>query len=343
MPKKDDRFVMEPIPHLRDTDSTTKMMWTATAALAPLAAASVWIHGLRTAWMFLSSSAAAVLTEWAWLRVRFRRPCPPPADGSATLTGVLLAMCLPVGVPAWMPAAGAALAVSLGKQAFGGLGSNPLNPALLGRLLLSLTVPSAFAPNPAAADALTAATPLARWRACRDILTHADAHAADRIADATLTLARLAESIPGRFIAHPGACPGETSALLVLFGAGLLLYRRVIGWKIPIAGLLSAVLLFWAVGGTDGAFTGDPLLFVPQGGFLFVLFFMATDPVTSPIRPVDRWLFGAGFGCLTVCLRLWGPWAEGAGPALLILNGINAVCLGRIRGLGRAAERADGK
>ncbi len=320
------RFLRESFPFIRDNDSVRKMMWTTAAALAPLAAASVWTYGFRAAWFIGSAVTAAFAAEWAAQSLR-RRPLttPPPSDGSAFLTGLLLSLSLPVPAPLWMPAAGAVLAVVLGKQVFGGLGRNPLNPALFGRLMLMLVYPAAFTSDWLAPDSLTAASPLIRWRAGYTVLMRPESQSADRIADATMTLSRLIETLPGRFVAHPGSCLAETSMLLVLFGAGILLYRRVIGWKIPIAGLLSSVLLSWAFGGTDGAFSGDPLLFLPHGAFLFMLFFMATDPVTSPVRPVNRWLFGAGFGGLMVLLRLWGPWPEGAGIALLLMNGIHAL------------------
>lgn len=320
------RFLSASIPYIRDNDSVRKMMWTTAAALAPLAAASVWIHGLRAAWFILSAVTAASAAEWAAQSLRRRRmTAPPPSDGSAFLTGLLLSLSLPLNAPLWMPAAGAVLAVGLAKQVFGGLGRNPLNPALCGRLLLMLVHPAAFVSDWRAPDGLTAASPLIRWRAGHTVLMRPETQSADRIADATMTLSRLIETLPGRFVAHPGSCMAETSTLLILFGAGILLYRRVIGWKIPIAGLLSSVALFWAMGGTDGLFSGDPLLFLPHGAFLFMLFFMATDPVTSPVRPLHRWLYGAGFGGLTVLLRLRGPWPEGAGIALLLMNGVHAL------------------
>ncbi len=320
------RFPGGSAPFIRDNDSVRKMMWTTAAALAPLAAASVWTHGLRAAWFILSAVIAASAAEWAAQSLRRGHvTTPPPSDGSAFLTGLLLSLSLPLAAPLWMPAAGAVLAVGLARLVFGGLGGNPLNPALCGRFMLMLVVPAAFASDWRAPDGLTAASPLIRWRAGHAVLMRPESQSADRIADATMTLSRLIESLPGRFTAHPGSCAAETSTLLILFGAGILLYRRVIGWKIPIAGLLSSIALFWVFGGTDGVFSGDPLLFLPHGAFLFMLFFMATDPVTSPVRPVHRWLFGAGFGGLTVLLRLRGPWPEGAGIALLLMNGIHAL------------------
>jgi electron transport complex protein RnfD len=330
MPAGNVRFLRESPPFFHDTDSVRKMMWTTAAALAPLAAASIWIHGLRAAWMIASSVLAAFAAEWAAGNLR-RKQATMPSDGSAVLTGLILSLSLPVRVPLWMPAAGALLAIGLGKQVFGGLGRNPMNPALCGRFLLMLVLPSAFGWDWRVPDGLTSASPLIRWRAAQAVLSQPETQSADRITESTMTLSRLIETLPGRFVAHPGSCLAETSALLILFGAGLLLYRRVIGWKIPMAGLLSSALLFWTVGGTDGVFSGDPLLFIPHGAFLYMLFFMATDPVTSPIRPMDRWLFGAGFGGLSVMLRLWGPWAEGAGLALLLMNGINAVLFSRRR------------
>jgi len=316
-------FVADSIPHLHDSDSTTKMMWSVVLSLVPLALAACWVHGFHAVWILSSSIGVAVLTER--LFDRFRGNPATIQDGSACVTGMLLALSLPYRLPWWMPALGSVVAIGLAKKAFGGLGANPVNPALLGRLFLQLIQPSFFWAGLDSIDGLTAATPLTRFRIAREILVNTAAHPADRITDATVTVSELYGSVTDGFVVRYAACLGETSMLLLLFAAGFLLYRRVIGWKIPLAAIVSSGLLFWVIGGAEGLFSGNPLFQLSTGGLVFAVFLMATDPVTSPVRAKDRLIFGAGCGILTVIFRLWGPHPEGVGYAVVIMNLIHTV------------------
>jgi Na+-translocating ferredoxin:NAD+ oxidoreductase subunit D len=316
-------FVTDAFPHVHDGDSTKKMMWTVVFSLVPLALAACWVRGFGAVWILSTSIGAAVLTELAFDRSLRRHPA--VRDGSACVTGMLLALSLPFQIPWWMPALGAAAAVGLAKKAFGGLGANPVNPALFGRLFLQLVHPAAFWPGLVGIDGLTAATPLTRFRIARDILVNTAGHPAERIADAALTVSDLYGSAADGFVARHSACLGETSMLLLLFAAGFLLYRRVIGWKIPSAAIVSSGILFWVAGGTEGFFSGNPIFQLSAGGLVFAFFFMATDPVTSPVRAKDRLIFGAGCGILTVIFRLWGPHPEGVGYGVVIMNLIHAL------------------
>jgi Na+-translocating ferredoxin:NAD+ oxidoreductase subunit D len=316
-------FVAGPFPHVHDSDSVSKMMWTVTGSLLPLSLAACWINGFQAVWILCSSIASAVLTEFIFNRAR---GVPPTLrDGSACVTGLLLALSLPVRSAWWMPPLGSIAAVGLAKEAFGGLGANPVNPALFGRLLLQLVHPAAFWPRIPAVDGLTQATPLLRYRAARDILVNASAHPAERVAEASVSVSEICGSAFDGFIARHSACLGETSMLLLLFAIGFLLYRRVIGWKIPLAAVVSSSVLFWVVGGTEGAFSGNLFFNVSAGGLVLASFLMATDPVTSPVRAKDRLIFGAGCGILTVIFRLWGPHPEGVGYAIVMMNLIHHV------------------
>ena len=308
----------ESIPHLFDRDSTSKMMWTVSLSLLPVSLAACFVHGAAAWIIFLAAIGSAVLTERLFNGIR-REPS-TIRDGSAFVTGLLLALSLPSGIPWWMPVLGAFAAVGLAKQSFGGLGANPVNPALFGRLLLMLIRPGTFWPALDGVDGLTAATPLTRFRIAREILSNSSIQPADRVTDATVCVSGLYGSFADGSILRHSACLGETSLLLLLFAAGFLIYRRVIGWKIPLATLVSSGLLFWIFGGTEGILSGNPFFHLSQGGLFFAACFMATDPVTSPVRAKDRLIFGAGCGILTVIFRLWGPHPEGVSYAVVIMN-----------------------
>jgi electron transport complex protein RnfD len=317
------RFRTERFPHILDGDSTTKMMWTVALSLLPVSLAACFVHGARAGFILLFSIGAAVLSERLFNAIRHETAT--VGDGSAFVTGLLLALSLPSRIAWWMPVLGAFTAIGLAKEAFGGLGANPVNPALIGRLLLMLIRPGAFWPDFDGIDGLTAASPLTRFRIAREILSNSSIHPADRVADATVSVSGLYDSFADGSILRHSACLGETSLLLLLFAAGFLLYRRVIGWKIPLAMLVSSGILFWIFGGVEGILSGNPFFHLSQGGLLLAACFMATDPVTSPVRAKDRLIFGAGCGILTVIFRLWGPHPEGVSYAVVIMNLIHTV------------------
>ena len=312
------RFLTEPFPHLVDNDSTSKMMWTVSLSLFPVSLSACFVHGAAAAAILLSSVGVAVLSERLFNAIR-REPS-TVGDGSAFVTGLLLGLSLPAHLPWWIPVLGAFTAVGFAKQAFGGLGANPVNPALTGRLLLMLIRPGVFWPEFSGVDGLTAATPLTRFRIAREILANSSVHPADRVTDATVAVSGLYGSFADDSILRHSACLGETSLLLLLFAAGFLIYRRVIGWKIPLAMLVSSGILFWIFGGVEGILSGNPFFQLSQGGLFLAACFMATDPVTSPVRAKDRLIFGAGCGILTVIFRLWGPHPGGVSYAVVIMN-----------------------
>jgi Na+-translocating ferredoxin:NAD+ oxidoreductase subunit D len=322
------RFGRGTAPHRLDDDSTSAMMASVCLALIPVLAAALWAHGLRCLIVMALSVGSALAAEAAvTLPARGRLNL---LDGSALVTGLLTACVFPAATPPYIPAAAAAFAVLVGKQLFGGLGSNPFNPALVGRLFASTLWPAALHPGArvwqAGVDAATAATPLGAFRHVREVLAAgSDAVGADQAADAALAVSRLFETTSERFLFWTGGCIGETSGLLLLAGAGFLVYRRVIGLKIPLAFLCAAGIMAWAFAGLNGPWTGDPVFQWSSGGMLFAAFFMATDPVTSPVTTSSRIAFGACCGALCMALRLWGPSPEGAATAVLLANAMNAL------------------
>jgi len=269
---------------------------------------------------------AALLTELG-ANLLLKQPL-TISDGSAVITGLLLAYNVPAEVPLWLPAVGGFVSIAIGKMVFGGLGYNPLNPALVGRAFLVASWPvhmTVFSTIPkggtlSGIDVMTGATPLAAFKAARAVLLNSTEFTADRLTEATQVVSKLYSSHSQLFFGRIGGCIGETSALLLLIGAVFLMYRRIIGWKIPFAYVGTVALLTWIFGGTDGFFTGDALFHVLSGGLILGAFYMATDMVSSPITYKGRLIFGVGCGILTVIIRLWGGYPEGVSYSILLMN-----------------------
>lgn len=298
--------VVSASPHLRAGLSAERIMWLVVAALIPVAAAGVYFFGWHALWIILVSMVTAVLTE-AITRLLLKRPV-TIGDGSAAVTGLLLALTLPPTVPLWIPAAGSAFAIVLGKQIYGGLGYNPFNPALIGRAFLLASWPTLMVKwvwpadaldwamdSTAAAlgisvDAVSGATPLGLW-----------ADGITRIPYLQLYLGNIAGSL------------GETSALAILLGGLFLLVYRIIDWRIPVSYLGTVSLLAFLMG-------QDPLFHLLAGGLMLGAFFMATDYVTSPVTPRGRLLFGIGCGLFTMLIRMYGGLPEGVCYSILLMN-----------------------
>ncbi len=253
-------------------------------ALVPAATLAVFFFGLRALGLMLVAVVAAVATE-ALLQKLSGRPV-TIRDYSAAVTGLLVAFGVPAGLPLWIVAIGAAIAIAIGKQVFGGLGNNPFNPALVGRAVLLASWPAQMTTWVAPFTFLTSATPLGGGA---------------RPAYSTLFLG----AVPGSL--------GETSALALLVGGLYLIWRGIIDWRIPV-GFVGTVAVFSAV------FGGDPLFHVLAGSLLLGAFFMATDPVTSPMTSWGRLIMGVGCGLITAIIRLWGGYPEGVTYAILIMN-----------------------
>jgi electron transport complex protein RnfD len=250
------------------------------------------------------------------------------SDGSALLTGILLAYNLPTDVPLWLPATGAFFGVLVGKQLFGGLGYNPMNPALIGRAFLMASWPTymtVFRVLPkngtlSGIDNVTSATPLNVFSQAREILTHSASYSTEQFVQAQETISQLYHAHPDLFFGRIGGCLGETSAFLLLIGAVFLMYKRIIGWKIPFSYVITVALMTWMFGGVEGLFTGNPLFHILSGGVILGAFYMATDMVTSPVTFKGRLIFGTGCGLITVVIRLWGGYPEGVSYAILLMN-----------------------
>lgn len=297
------QLIVTESPHTRHKSSAAEIMLDVIIALIPALIAGVIVFGYRAALLAIVCVASAVFFEWAWCKI-VKKPS-AIGDFSAAVTGLLLALNLPVTIPYWMAIIGALFAIIVVKQFFGGLGHNFMNPALAARAFLLTSWAQAMTTwvEPFAklnfwnnADAVTSATPLAAIKGGGEMASYLDL-----------------------FLGNVGGCIGEVSALAILLGAGYLLWRRVITIKIPLTYILTVAVITFIFGG-DGFFTGDALYHVLSGGLLFGAFFMATDYVTTPCTPMGQTVFAIGCGVLTAVIRLWGGYPEGVSYSILLMN-----------------------
>lgn len=319
------QFYVSSAPHISDKDSVQKIMFDVVLALVPAVIASIYFFGIRSALIILITVASCLITEAVVQRL-MKKPI-TISDGSAIVTGILLAFNLPVKVPWWMPIVGSVFAIGIGKHTFGGLGYNPMNPALLGRAFLLASWPQSMTSSIFTApfggtlagvtiDGFTSATPLEVMKNAQKIL----AENASNVTDATNAISQLTGSYDLLFWGRVGGCLGETSAFALLIGAIYLLYKRRIGLKIPFSFIGTAALLTWIFGGAKGLLTGDPIFHVLAGGLILGAFFMATDMVTSPVTFWGRIIFGIGCGVITVIIRQIGGYPEGVSYSILLMN-----------------------
>ena len=290
-----DKFTMSSSPHVRSPESTGRIMTDVIIALLPATAAGVYFFGLHAFWVVLACVGTAILAE-AVIQLLMKKKV-TAFDGSAALTGLLLALNLPPSVPLWIPALGAAFAIAIVKQAFGGLGHNFVNPALAARAFLVVSWPIAMTTWTMPADAVSTATPLT----------------ALKMGSAPLT------PYLDMAIGNIGGCIGETSAIALIIGGLYLIVRRVIDWRIPGVYVATVALITW-VAGPAGLFTGDALYHILGGGLMIGAIYMATDYTTSPMTNNGKIIFALGCGVLTSVIRLWGGYAEGVSYSILLMN-----------------------
>ncbi len=293
-------------------------MWTVVVCLLPPLILSVFVFGIQTLFITLVSVASCAATE-AVTQKLLHRPI-TIRDGSAVVTGLLLAYVIPPAVSFWIPILGAVMSIYIAKHLLGGIGFNIFNPALIGRAFLVATFPvamtsawlvpirdfSIFKYAGGGIDAVSTATPLY-------VLKHYG------MAEVTARFGSTLKIYGDFFLGWQPGCIGETSALLLILGGLFLLYKGYITWHIPVSILFTVGLLTWVFGG-DKPFTGDPILAVISGGLMLGAIFMATDYVTSPTQPTAKLIFGAGIGILTVLIRLKGGYPEGICYAILLMN-----------------------
>jgi len=322
-------FTISGSPHVHSDNSTKKLMYNVIYAMIPAILISVYFFGMDAARVILISVIASLLFEYLIQKYLIKGPA-TITDGSAIITGVLLAFNVPSDLPTIIVVIGAFVAIAIGKMSFGGLGKNIFNPALVGRVFLLISFPVQMTrwpiPKPLFAqgltDAITGPTPLG---ALKEELKKGDT--VQQIMDNGVTFIengkQVVYHIPSymdSLLGDMGGSLGEISAIAILIGAIYMLLKKVITWEIPTAYIGSVIIFSGILWMVDPAHYVNPLFHLLTGGLMLGAFFMATDMVTSPMSPKGQLIFGLGAGILTVLIRIFGAYPEGVSFAILIMN-----------------------
>lgn len=304
------KFIVATAPHMHSPESTQSLMRHVLIALIPAFCLSGIVYGLDAFRVTAIAVASCVMVEYLIQKFLFGGK-QTVSNLSAVVTGVLLAFNLPSDIAWWIVVIGSVVAIGVAKMTFGGLGHNPFNPALVGRVFLLIAYPVQMTSFPKPVypdyvDAFAGATPLAALKS----------HAIE-VGDANL-LNMLAGVMPGSM--------GEIAAAALIAGGLYMLWKRVITWHIPVAVLGSmavfAFIVAFAQGGVSSLMYELPAFHLLAGGALLGAIFMATDYVTSPMTPKGMIIYGIGIGVITMIIRLWGAYPEGMSFAILIMNGV---------------------
>ncbi len=331
------KLIISPSPHQLGNNSVKKMMYGVIIALIPALGISFYFYGIGALIVTLTAVVFSVIFEWLITKFMLKQT-PRIIDGSAVITGLLLAFNVPSNLPIWIIIIGALVAIGIGKMTFGGLGNNPFNPALVGRvfLLISFPVQMTSWPKPG--------TQLINWYASKsemlidgEMVKMVGENRLDAITGATPlgimkeglgngeAMSKITEQIPSNlemFYGNMGGSLGEIAAIALILGGIFLIYRKIITWHIPVSTIVTAMIfagIFWLINPEQNA---DPLFHLLTGGLLLGAIFMATDYVTSPMTPKGMLVFGAGIGFLTIIIRVFGAYPEGVSFAILIMNTI---------------------
>jgi electron transport complex protein RnfD len=308
------RLVVSASPHLGGADSTPTIMWSVVASLAPVVAAAVLYFGPSALLVIGASCAGALATE------RLFGPGGALRDGSATITGLLLGLTLPAGLPGWMAFVGGAFGIGFGKLVFGGLGQNVFNPALLGRAFLQAAFPVAMTTWPG---------PTASWWQLRGdnlALPLMSARVPDALTGATplglMKFEQTPTALSQLLLGSTSGSLGETSAVAILAGGVYLALRRHLNWRIPASIFATVAVFAGALHAIDPVRYPGALFMLLSGGLVLGAVYMATDMVTSPVTNLGCAVFGIGIAILVVVIRVWGGLAEGVMYAILLMNAL---------------------
>lgn len=308
------KLIVSLSPHAHSRDSVERNMYGVIIALMPALLASFYFFGLGSLVVTTTSVGACCLFEWAINKYILKKKENTLHDGSAIITGLLLAFNLPSNLPVWIVLIGALFAIGVAKMTFGGLGNNIFNPALVGRAALLVAFPAQMTSWPkigqwgAYLDAETGATPLS---IINSAIRQGDVSLLDELPSSM-------ELFLGSTDGGAGAM-GEVCGLALLFGLAFMLYNRIITWHIP-ASILGTVFVFSGLLHLSDPVYPDPISALFTGGLMLGAIFMATDYVTSPMTPKGQIIYGIAIGVLTVIIRNWGAYPEGVSFAILIMN-----------------------
>ncbi|MCF8222282.1 MAG: RnfABCDGE type electron transport complex subunit D [Bacteroidales bacterium] len=310
-------LTVSPSPHEYSKESTPKLMYGVVIALAPALLATIWFFGWAALLVTSVSVISCVIFEYLIQKFILKKE-PSIKDGSAIVTGLLLAFCLPTNLPLGLVILGSLVAIGVGKMTFGGLGNNPFNPALVGRVFLFLSfpvqmttwpVPKGF--NTSFSDAITGATPLSVLNENYEKMP----------VDQIMNDPEL--SMPGYsklFWGEMGGSLGEIAAFALILGLAYMLIRKIITWHIPVSILLTVAVFTGILWLANPEANADPLYHLMTGGLLLGAIYMATDYVSSPMSKKGMIIYGVGIGIITVLIRRFGAYPEGVQFAILIMN-----------------------
>jgi electron transport complex protein RnfD len=299
-------------PHVRSQDSTPRIMWNVVATLVPIIAAAAWFFGVSALLVIAAATLGALFAERALGRGGTL------GDGSAVITGLLLGLSLPAGLPLWMAFLGGGFGIAFGKVVWGGLGQNVFNPALIGRAFLQAAFPVAITTWPVLGGSF--------WSLKGDLFAPPFTHPRfDAITSATplglLKFEGTGTSHLQLLIGNTGGSLGETATLVILAGGVFLALRGYLNWRTPLSIFLTVVVFSTIINALDPG-KPDALFMLTSGGLMLGAIYMATDPVTSPVTNRGRWVFGVGTGFLVVLIRVWGGLPEGVMYAILFMNAL---------------------
>ena len=319
-------------PHDHDRISTDKAMLLVAAALLPSAIWGCVMFGFSAVLVLAVSIGSAVLTEWLLGKIDGNDTL---RDYSALVTGLLVGMNMPSGIPLFIPAIASVFAIGVVKWTFGGLGCNWANPAIAGRIFVFFSFSSLMSKFPlpwvlkSGAEIATGATPLTVMK--MEVASGLSSEAV--LASAGTPVSAISSAISSStginpyaldaFFGFTGGCIGEVSALLLILGGLFLIWKKVIGWRIPVTFILSYAVLTWVFGSVrsgNGLFGGEVILPVLSGGLMLGAFFMATDWVTTPTTAKGEVIFALGCGFFTFLIRCFGSLPEGVSLAILLMN-----------------------
>jgi electron transport complex protein RnfD len=309
-------ITVSPSPHVFGQQSVPRLMTGVLVALIPAFIMSLFLFGIGALIVTSIAITACVLTEYLITKFILKSEV-RINDGSAIVTGLLLAFNLPSNLPWWMIIVGSIFAIGIGKMVYGGLGNNPFNPALVGRvfMLISFPVQMTSWPLPIVSrlhylDAATGATPLG---IVKEGLRNGE------------TMSAIAQQVPDHmqlFLGTMNGSLGEVSAIALLLGFAWLLYKKIITWHIPvfiIATIFAFTGILWLI---DPLHNASPVFHILTGGVMLGAIFMATDLVTSPMTRTGMILYAIGIGLITVIIRVYGSYPEGVSFSILIMNAV---------------------
>jgi Na+-translocating ferredoxin:NAD+ oxidoreductase subunit D len=310
----ENKIIVAPSPHIQSDQTVEKLMYGVIIALFPAFLVSIYFFGLPALLLTLIAIFSCVVFEFVIAKYLLKQ-VPTVKDGSAILTGILLAFNVPSNLPVWMLVLGCLMAIGIGKMTFGGLGNNLFNPALVGRVFLLISFPVQMTTWPLPLGLNTKYFDAATGPTALGVLKEGIRNGS--------TVSQIMAQVPTHmqmFLGKMGGSLGEVAAGALLLGFIYLLYKKIISWHIPVSILLTITIftgILWVFNPQTNA---DPLFHLLTGGVMLGAIFMATDYVTSPMSKSGMLIFGVGIGILTVVIRRFGAYPEGVSFAILIMN-----------------------